>query len=75
VPEQLSVIGCSDDALSTHLQPPLTTVHLPAEAIGVTAVTETDRRVRERETFPGDAKTVLLKVKLVERASTSAPKP
>ena len=74
VPEKLSVVGCSDDALSAHLQPALTTVHLPAEAIGVTAVTETGYRVREREAFPGDAKTILLPVKLVERASSGAPK-
>jgi len=74
IPEELSVIGCSDDALCAHLQPPLTTVHLPAEAIGVTGATETDRRVREREAFPGPANTILLPVKLVERASTAAPK-
>jgi LacI family transcriptional regulator len=73
VPEELSVIGCSDDALSAHLQPALSTVHLPAEAIGMTAVEETDRRVREREGFPGEAKKVLLPVKLVERASSGPP--
>ena len=39
VPQDLSVIGCSDDALSLHLQPTLSTVHLPAEA---------DRRHRRR---------------------------
>ncbi len=74
VPQDLSVIGCSDDALSAHLQPALSTVHLPAEAIGKTGVTETDRRVREREAFPGEAKKVLLPVKLVERASSGPPK-
>ena len=73
VPEDLSVIGCSDDALSAHLQPALTTVHLPAEAIGMTGVAETDRRVREREAFPAEAKKVLLPVKLVERASSGPP--
>ncbi len=74
VPEELSVIGCSDDALSAHLQPPLTTVHLPAEAIGMTGVSETDRRVRDREGFPGEAKKILLDVKLVERGSSAPPK-
>ncbi len=74
VPDELSVIGCSDDALSAHLQPALSTVHLPAEAIGMTGVAETDRRVREREAFPGEAKKVLLPVKLMERASSGAPK-
>ncbi|MGA3170519.1 MAG: LacI family DNA-binding transcriptional regulator [Chthoniobacteraceae bacterium] len=73
VPEDLSVIGTSDDALSAHIQPALTTVHLPAEAIGVTAVEETDRRVREREAFPTEARKVLLPVKLVKRASSGPP--
>lgn len=73
VPEALSVIGCSDDALSAHLQPALSTVHLPAEEIGVTAVEETDRRVRERNSFPSEAKRVLLPVKMVERASSRPP--
>jgi LacI family transcriptional regulator len=74
VPADLSVIGCSDDALSAHLQPSLSTVHLPAEEIAKTAVAETDRRVREQETFPGEAKKVLLPVSLVERDSSGAPK-
>ena len=74
VPGELSVVGCSDDALAAHLQPTLTTVHLPAEAIGVTAVTETDRRVRERDAFPSGARRVLLSVKLVERNSSGPPK-
>jgi LacI family transcriptional regulator, repressor for deo operon, udp, cdd, tsx, nupC, and nupG len=75
VPEALSVIGCSDDALSAHLQPSLSTVHLPAEDIAATAVAETDRRVREQDAFPGEAKRMLLPVKLVERASSGPPKP
>jgi len=74
VPEDLSVIGCSDDALSMHLQPTLTTVHLPAELIGATGVAETDRRVRERDNFPTEAKKILLPVKLMERNSTCPPK-
>jgi DNA-binding LacI/PurR family transcriptional regulator len=74
VPEDLSVIGCSDDALSAHLQPSLSTVHLPAEEIAKTAVAETDRRVREQETFPGEGKKVLLPVSLVERDSSGPPK-
>ncbi len=74
VPDELTVIGCSDNALSAHLQPALTTVHLPAEAIGMTGVAETDRRVREREEFPAEAKKVLLQVKMVERASSGSPK-
>lgn len=74
IPDQLSVIGCSDDALSAHLQPALSTIHLPAEAIGMTGVSETNRRVRDRDAFPGEAKKILLPVKLVERASSGPPK-
>ncbi len=74
VPADLSVVGCSDDALSAHLQPMLSTVHLPAETIGTTGVEEADRRVRERESFPSGAKKVLLPVKLVERESSAPPK-
>jgi DNA-binding LacI/PurR family transcriptional regulator len=74
VPEDLSVIGCSDDALSMHLQPTLSTVHLPAEQIGATGVAETDRRVRERDTFPTEAKRILLPVKFVQRNSSAPPK-
>jgi DNA-binding LacI/PurR family transcriptional regulator len=75
VPEDLSVVGASDNNLASQVQPPLTTVHLPAEAIGVAGVAETDRRVRERESFPSEPKKVILPVSLVERASTAPPKP
>ncbi len=74
MPDDLSVIGCSDDALSAHLHPALSTVHLPAEEIGATGVEETDRRVRERDVFPSEAKRVLLPVKMVERHSSGPPK-
>ena len=73
IPGQVSVIGCSDDALSMHLQPTLTTVHLPAEQIGASAVSETDARVRERDAFPTEAKRILLPVQLVQRDSSGAP--
>jgi DNA-binding LacI/PurR family transcriptional regulator len=73
VPEDLSVIGCSDDALSAHLQPPLSTVHLPAEDIAKTAVADTDRRVREQDAFPSEAKRVLLPVNFVQRGSSGPP--
>jgi DNA-binding LacI/PurR family transcriptional regulator len=73
IPQELSVIGCSDDALSAHLQPALTTIHLPAEHIGAAAVTETDSRVRERDAFPTEAKKILLPVTLVQRESSGPP--
>jgi LacI family transcriptional regulator len=74
VPADLSVVGCADDALSSHLQPTLSTIHLPAEEIGMTSVAETGRRVRERDLFPSEAKRILLPVKLVERESSGPPK-
>jgi DNA-binding LacI/PurR family transcriptional regulator len=74
VPEDLSVVGCADNSVSGHTQPALTTVHLPAEEIGAAAVRETDRRVRERDSFPTEANRILLPVKLVERASSAPPK-
>jgi LacI family transcriptional regulator len=74
VPVDLSVIGCSDDALSMHIQPALSTVHLPAEQIGATAFAETDRRVRERDGFPSEPAKILLPVKLIERESSGPPK-
>ena len=73
VPEQLSVLGCSDDGCSTHLRPALSTVHLPAEEIGAAAVAEADRRVREKDVFPSEPRRVLLPVKLVERESCASP--
>ena len=73
IPQALSVIGCSDDSISAHLQPALSTVHLPAEQIGASAVTETDGRVRERDDFPTEAKRILLPVTLVQRDSSGPP--
>jgi len=74
IPEDLTVIGCSDDALSSQLYPALTTIHLPAEEIGAAAAAETDLRVRERDTFPTDAKKIVLPVRLIQRDSSGPPK-
>jgi DNA-binding LacI/PurR family transcriptional regulator len=67
VPEDLSVVGINDSPLAAHLWPPLTTVHLPADEIGHTAVRMLDRLIEEdRLTGAGE----ILPVHLVERAST-----
>jgi LacI family transcriptional regulator len=67
VPEDLSVIGCSDDLLAQFTFPPLTTVHLPAEEMAAQGVKEIDRLVREG---PSDKpKRVVLPVHLAERKS------
>jgi len=73
MPRQLSVLGCSDNAGSAHLQPALSTIHLPAEEIGAAAVAETSRRVGEKDVFPTEAKKILLPVKLIERESCAPP--
>jgi len=74
LPEDLTVIGCSDDAISAHLHPALSTVHLPAEEIGATGVAATSRRVLERDAFPTDPERILLPVKMIERHSSGPPK-
>jgi LacI family transcriptional regulator len=67
VPEDLSVIGCSDDLLAQFTFPALTTVHLPAEEMAAQGVKEIDRLVREG---PSDKpKRVVLPVHLAERKS------
>lgn len=38
VPEDISIVGYDDVPMAAHLWPPLTTVHIPAEELGRTAV-------------------------------------
>ena len=38
VPEDIAVVGFNNDILSKYFNPPLTTVHVPTEEIGRTAV-------------------------------------
>ncbi|GIH04729.1 LacI family transcriptional regulator [Rhizocola hellebori] len=38
IPEDVSVVGYDDAPMAAHLWPPLTTVHIPAEELGRTAV-------------------------------------
>jgi DNA-binding LacI/PurR family transcriptional regulator len=70
VPEELSIVGCSDD-LFTHMTcPALTTVHLPAEEMATGGVKEIDRLMREGP--PDDPIRRVFPVRLVERQSCSA---
>ena len=49
VPGDLSIVGCSDDATSLAVDPPLTTIHLPAEEMAAMAgIREIDRLVNAR---------------------------
>ena len=69
VPEELSIIGCSDD-LFTHMTcPALTTVHLPAEEMASGGVNEIDRLMRDGP--PDNPIKRVFPVRLVERQSCS----
>jgi LacI family transcriptional regulator len=69
VPEDFSVVGCDDIALSAYTVPALTTVHLPFYETGEMAVQLLLDMIAKRTTDP---KKILLPVHLVQRASTSA---
>lgn len=72
VPQELSVVGCSDDGRALFTYPALTTVHLPAEEMAALACREIDRLVREPG--PVEAQKITLKVSLTVRESTAEPK-
>ena len=68
VPEDLSIIGCSDDPSGAVAQPGLTTVHLPAEEMAAQGIREIDRLVN---VGVADApRKELVPVRLITRAST-----
>lgn len=67
VPEDLSVIGCGDDACTPFGAPDLTTVHLPAEEMAAEALREVERLVSQG--VPVQPRKRLLPVRMVERAS------
>jgi DNA-binding LacI/PurR family transcriptional regulator len=70
VPQDLSVIGCSDDSVAQFTCPPLTTIHLPAEEMAAQGVKEIDRLMREGPA--AEAFRRVLPVRLVERKSCAA---
>jgi DNA-binding LacI/PurR family transcriptional regulator len=70
VPEELSVVGCSDNPAAQLTSPGLTTVHLPAEEMAALAIREIDRMIREAAT--PETRRVLMPVHLVERQSCAA---
>jgi LacI family transcriptional regulator len=72
VPEELSVIGCSDDTLAQFTCPSLTTIHVPAEEMAAHAIREIDRLVRNP--MLADPKREVLGVRLVERESCGPPR-
>ena len=70
VPEELSIIGCSDDPNLLWTNPQLTTVHLPAEEMAGLGVKEISRMVSEGA--PPPARKTFLPTRLVERGSCIA---
>jgi len=66
VPDDLSIIGFDDLELARHLFPPLTTLHVPTEAMWVTAA---ERLIDALERRPVPAATEVL-VELIVRGST-----
>ena len=68
VPEQLSILGCSDNALAAALG--LTTIHLPAEEMGAEAVKDLEARVQKGSLL--ESRKVTLPVRLIERDTCGA---
>lgn len=71
IPEDIGVASFNDISFAQFLNPPLTTVHLPAEEIGETAVELLLERVGGREL----AKQITLASRIVWRSSTRALAP
>lgn len=77
-PQDLSLVGFNDMQFADEFQPPLTTVHVPHLDLGAEAarlLLERLDRYEEKGHSAPMAKTVLLPVRLVVRASTAAPPP
>jgi LacI family transcriptional regulator len=74
-PQDLSLVGFNDMQFADEFQPPLTTVHVPHLDLGAEAARLLLERLdHESKGRPAPmAKTVLLPVRLVVRASTAAP--
>jgi len=67
IPEDVSVIGCSDSPLAALADPPLTTINLYVERIAEAAAAALARRLQEPEAPPAR---VLIPARLVVRSST-----
>jgi LacI family transcriptional regulator len=69
IPDDIAVASFNDISVAQFLNPPLSTVHLPSEEIGETAVDLLVERARGREL----AKRVVLATQLIWRNSTREP--
>jgi LacI family transcriptional regulator len=72
VPDDLSVVGCSDDFCAQIILPALTTVHVPAEEMADFGVREIERLVREP--MPMEPRRHMVPVRLEVRGSTGPVK-
>ncbi|ALC83667.1 MULTISPECIES: LacI family DNA-binding transcriptional regulator [Bacillus] len=67
VPDQVSIIGVNDSSVAKYISPSLSTVRVPTELMGETAVSLLEERIFDQRTV---AKTVVLATELVIRESS-----
>ena len=72
IPEDMSVVGFDDTTVAEQASPPLTTVHVPLEEIGHTAVQMLDELIAEQRLT---GRGITHPVCLVERGSTCRNSP
>lgn len=70
IPDEISVIGFGDPFTAAYMQPPLTTIRHPIEALGELAAKRLLDAVREERSSPAWE---ILPVELVVRGSTASP--
>jgi LacI family transcriptional regulator len=68
IPQDIAVVGFDDIFLAAHLQPPLTTIRVPAYGLGWTAAEVLINSIEGEE----EASSVILETELVVRASCGA---
>lgn len=52
VPQDVAIAGFDDLPLCVYVDPPLTTIHVPKQYMGQTAVRRLDRILREKQSYP-----------------------
>lgn len=70
IPDDLSVVGFDDTMPSTHLRPPLTTVHQPLGEIGSTATRLLVEKISAASPESVEVKKIILPTELIVRGST-----
>jgi LacI family transcriptional regulator len=67
IPEDISIVGYDDIPVAEYLDPPLTTIHQPIQAVGIEAVRLLIQQIEAKEEI---TQNILLKTELIEREST-----